>query len=57
MQLKQEEMERAGQAQRQAEEIEKARLEAELAKKQKEIQNARNARSRGTAALAKEKRL
>ena len=50
-------MEQAGLAQRQAQEIEKARLEAEVEKKQKEIQNQRNARSRGANALAKEKRL
>ena len=42
---------------RQAAENEKARLEAELAKKEKEIQNSRNAKCRGALALAKEKRL
>lgn len=37
--LKAQEMDRAGLAMRQAEESEKMRLEAELARKQKEIQN------------------
>lgn len=44
-------------AMRQAQEIEKARLEADLAQKEKEIQNARSAKARGSAALAKEKQL
>lgn len=50
-------MEKAGQAQRQAQDLEKARLEADIAKKQKEIQNSVNAKCRGSAALNKEKRL
>lgn len=50
-------MARAGLAMRQAQDNEKMRLEAELAQKQKEIQNQKNARNRGSAALAKEKRL
>jgi len=56
-QLKAIELEKTGLAMRQAQEAEKARLEGELEKKQKEIQNSRNARNRGTAALNKEKRL
>lgn len=50
-------MERAGKAMRQASELEKARLNNELAQKEKEIQNNKNARTRGSMALAKEKRL
>ena len=55
--LKAQEMERAGKAQREAQDLEKARLEAELVKKEKEIQNQKNAKSRSHMALAKEKRL
>ena len=55
--LKVQEMEKAGKAMREAAELEKARLEEELAKKNKEIQNSKNARTRGAMALAKEKRL
>lgn len=50
-------MERAGQGMRKAAELEKARLEQELVDKEKEIQNSKNARTRGSMALAKVKHL
>ena len=42
---------------RAAQENERARLEAELAKKQKAIQDQKNAKSRGSQAIVKERRL
>jgi hypothetical protein len=42
---------------RQAQEAERARLEADIVKKEKEIQNQKNAKNRGLNALNKEKQL
>ena len=50
-------MERNGRAMRAAQEAEKARLDAELAKKKKAIQDQKNAKARGGQAIAKERRL
>jgi hypothetical protein len=42
---------------RQSQEAERARLEADIVKKEKEIQNQKNAKNRGLNALNKEKQL
>ena len=42
---------------RQAQEADKARIEADIVKKEKEIQNQKNAKNRGLTAFNKEKQL
>ena len=57
MAMRQQEIERNGMAMKQAADLEKQKLEEEMAKKMKALHDQKSAKSRGAAALTKERKL